>query len=480
MTIILDGNSYKYEIEAVVKIFFPAIRFNFSPQNMQDDDFCLAKMRKFKNYTYLIVKIQLKNRLIRRTCRIPTADCDSKCEETLCRMIYVSLSRITGKVSPWGMLTGIRPIKLIRKKLMESDAESAFKYFQDKFLFSDRKKFDLALNISQTQEKLLSDLPKNSFGLYVGIPFCPTRCSYCSFVSQATNAVKNLIPKYISLLCKELEETALIAKRFNLKLDTVYLGGGTPTSLSADQLNTLLKSIKSFFDFSSLREFCVEAGRPDTITREKLEVLSNHNVSRISVNPQTLVQSTLDRIGRCHSTEQFYESFQLARSLGFSNINTDLIAGLPDEAVDDFKKTLDSIINLQPEGITIHTLTIKRSSEMFFNHKANNPFASEMVEYAHDALKLSNYIPYYLYRQKNTSDNLENTGYCKPCFESLYNIYIMEECQTILATGCAGVSKIVNNDIKRVHNYKYPHEYISDFQAILKRKSDIINILENN
>lgn len=482
MTIILYGNSYKYEIEAVVKIFFPAVRFNFISAEAflkagAEDDYCRAKMRRFREHIYLIADIRLGCRVWHRAIRTKDGDC----EALLCRMIYTALSKLSGITSPWGMLTGVRPVKLVRKLLAENPDENALmRHFQQKYLIPHENKLRLAVDIAHTQEKILNSLPKDSFALYAGIPFCPTRCTYCSFVSQPAGSVRAMIPRYTELLCEELEYIANTAEECALRLDTVYLGGGTPTALPEKELNQLLGHIKGRFDFSHLREFCVEAGRPDTITPQKLEILKRHGVSRISINTQTTKQETLDIIGRKHSVAQFFDSFSLARKLGFENINTDLIAGLPGESPEDFKKTLDSILLLQPEGVTVHTLTMKRSAEMFGGKLPDADAAKKMIDYAHHALRNAGYEPYYLYRQKNTAGNLENTGYAKPGFESLYNVYIMEECQTIFAAGCAGISKIIGKNVTRICNYKYPNEYTSGFSEIIKRKKDILAALKNN
>lgn len=477
MTIVLDRNPYKYEIEAVVKIFFPADRFNFVYNgSAPDGDLCLARLRVTRKYAYLTVIIRIGGKVLRKSRRLAAQTGD--CENAFCRMLYSGLSRLTGKSSPWGMLTGIRPVKLVRERLAHNpDTHDLLRFFGEKYMVTSDEKLLLAAKIASVQETLLNGLPEKGFGLYVGIPFCPTRCTYCSFVSQPTAAVMSLIPQYTELLCRELEQTAELAAQFGMKPDTVYFGGGTPTALSAEQLDALLGCVRDCFDLSALREFCVEAGRPDTITPEKLATLKKHGVTRISINPQTLRQETLDLIGRKHTTAQFFESFRLAREMGFDNINTDLIAGLPQETADDLRRTLDGVLELRPEGITMHTLTIKRSADMFGNRSFNES-TPEMIEHAHRTLQGAGYLPYYLYRQKNTSGNLENTGYALPGRESLYNIYIMEECQTILATGCAGSSKVVGNgSVKRVCNYKYPHEYVTDFNAILRRKDELRALL---
>lgn len=288
----------------------------------------------------------------------------------------------------------------------------------------------------------------------------------------------NLIPEYVNKLCNEIEYTAKITGKLGLKLDSVYFGGGTPTTLSAPQLERLMKTIQENFDMSSVREYTVEAGRPDTITEEKLSALKANGCGRVSINPQTMNDSVLEAIGRKHTTEQFLDSFKLARKIGFDCINTDIIAGLPTDTLESFKNTIDSLIELAPENITVHTLSIKRAARL--NHSDDrsvlkNP-ADKMVEYATKRLLENGYLPYYLYRQKNMLENLENIGWTKPGYESIYNIYIMEEVQTILAMGAGGSTKLVDMDngrLQRVFNYKFPLEYNKHFELMLQRKNEI-------
>ena len=290
------------------------------------------------------------------------------------------------------------------------------------------------------------------------------------------DSAKKLMPEYISHLCRELEIVGEIVDRYGLTIDTVYYGGGTPTSISSDDLYRIMKKTSECFDLSSIREYNVEAGRADTITEEKLAVIKEMKASRISINPQTLNDAVLREIGRNHTASQVIDAFKTARKLGFDNINMDLIAGLPTETFESFRQTMKEVMELDPEGVTIHTLTLKRSAGLYADGKENikNP-ASEMVDYGNKVLLEHGYAPYYLYRQKNTIDNLENTGYSKPGKESLYNIYIMDETQTILGTGCAASTKLVdaNNSITRIMNYKFPYEYINRFDELMNKKNQI-------
>ena len=322
----------------------------------------------------------------------------------------------------------------------------------------------------------------DSFSLYVSIPFCPSRCSYCSFVSHSVQneKAKNLLPTYVDLLTKELIETAEIAKNIGVTLESVYIGGGTPTTLSADQLEAVIKAIENNFDMTSCREFTVEAGRPDTITEEKLRVIKNSSVNRISINPQTFNNSVLEAVGRKHTAEDTIRIFNMAREMGFDNINMDLIAGLPTDTVDGYKYSLDTAIALNPENITVHTLAVKRASGIGQNSpelavKSAND-ASQMIDYTYEKLSES-YHPYYMYRQSKSAGALENVGWAKGDTECIYNIFMMEECHTILSCGGGAVTKLKapnGDEIERIFNFKYPFEYINNYEILRDRKKRII------
>ncbi len=293
------------------------------------------------------------------------------------------------------------------------------------------------------------------------------------------SAIK-LMPEYISSLCRELEIIGGIVKDTDTEIDTIYFGGGTPTSISAQDIEKIMRTVADNFELDKIREYSFEAGRPDTITEEKLSVIKKYGANRISVNPQTLNDDVLRIIGRKHSGDDAIKAFELARKIGFDNINTDLIAGLPSESAESFRNTLDRIIELSPESITVHTLTVKRSADLFESGCENmtNP-ATEMVDYSIEKLMSCGYLPYYMYRQKNTVDNLENVGYAKKGFESQYNIFIMDETQTILGAGCAASTKLVYPDgkISRIHNYKFPYEYIRRFDELMQKKQEVTECL---
>lgn len=485
MTLIFSGNDFKYELESVVKLFIPAtlfdIYYDIKPEYFEDD-FCFIRRKKGKSRTYLYTICKIGNRTVKKAEQILNSkhNYEGVCEITLAQILFKSLSLLTGKPAKWGVLTGIRPVKRVNKMLDDGMSKHEIEEELSGVFLCDKDKIDLAYKTALTQKKALKNMNDNSFSLYVSIPFCPSRCSYCSFVSQSVENSIKLIPEYVDKLCEEISYTASKVCDKNLTLDTIYFGGGTPTSLEAEQLEKIMKTISDSFDLSHLREYTVEAGRADTITREKLEVIKSCGADRISINPQTLNDSVLRAIDRRHSVKQFLDSFKLAREIGFNSINTDLIAGLPTDTLDSFMKTIDELVCLNPENITVHTLSIKRAA--FLNRKSdtviNNP-AEMMVEYASKRLFESGYNPYYLYRQKNMLENLENIGWAKQGKESLYNIYIMEENQSIIAVGAGASTKIVLNDghLNRIFNYKFPLEYIKHFDIMLNKKDEAVKLL---
>ena len=394
------------------------------------------------------------------------------------RRLYVLLMQQTGKQLPWGTLTGIRPTKIAMTKLAEGETEEQiFRHMKDTYFTSDEK-IHLSIEIAQRERKLLSTIDyKKGYSLYVGIPFCPTTCRYCSFTSYPIAAFRRQVDAYVDAVIKEMD---YVAENFQDKvLDTVYIGGGTPTTLEPEQLDRLITALKSKFDFSTVKEFTVEAGRADSITREKLEVLHRHRVSRISVNPQTMKQETLDIIGRKASVEQVLTAYNLAREVGFDNINMDLILGLPGELEADVQRTIEKIVELAPDSLTVHSLAIKRASRLNQWIQENGVSmlhnTDETMKIAAAGAEKLGMKPYYLYRQKNMSGNFENTGYARPGKYGLYNILIMEEKQTIVALGAGSITKRVFPDgrIERCDNVKDVGLYIEKIDEMIKRKREL-------
>lgn len=490
MNLYIQNHNYQYELENLCRVFFPNEKINvFKDATLisSNENFVLAEKESvaggynIKLLVSINSKIQNKEKFVSKN----QENIDDEIERIFAFMLFEILSKITSTTPPWGVLTGVRPIKLMRNLINKNGQGKAVLYFKNKLLVSEEKT-NLACKVAETQKEIISLSSDKSFSLYISIPFCPTRCSYCSFVSQSVEKSAKLIPEYLKLLQLELEHTSKIVKQLGLKLETVYIGGGTPTVLSAQELNELIVKINLCFDMKSCREFTVEAGRPDTITEEKLSVLKRLGVTRISINPQTLNDNTLSLIGRRHTAMQAIDSFKLARECGFSNINMDLIAGLPNETFEDFKNTLKKVIELNPENITVHTLALKRASFLKSDGKKILPqdtYETErMVNFSRDILNNFNYKPYYLYRQSKMLGNLENVGYCKAGYENLYNIYIMEEIHSIISCGAGGVTKLKNpysNEIERIFNFKFAYEYKERFPEIINRKNKVLIFYDN-
>lgn len=388
------------------------------------------------------------------------------------------MSEITDETkSPWGILTGIRPAKIVTKLLDEgmSDDE-VISYFINE-CGTTYEKASLALEAARALRPIRDDMYRDGVSIYIGIPFCPSRCLYCSFVTNGTKQAAALMPEYIEALKKEIKYTADIISHNGTPVETVYIGGGTPTTLTPQLLEEMIDCLYDSCDLSKMKEFTVEAGRPDTITEEKLKVLKKYNVDRISINPQSMNDSTLKIIGRAHSADDIREAMKMARHCGFDNINMDVIAGLPGEDMEMFKYTLSEVEKLESEDTTVHTMSIKRSSRLneYLDEYdlAKGELVAEMVSYARKYLAEGGKFPYYMYRQENQLGNLENVGYSKPGFESLYNLYIMEEIQTIISLGCGGVTKTVDletNRIERIFNVKEAKDYIERLDEMLHRK----------
>lgn len=396
--------------------------------------------------------------------------------------LYRMLSELSGRVLPWGALTGIRPVKLVMKLLEEGAGEEQTAAYMRETYFATEEKIRLAINIAQRERRLLSRLDyENGYSLYIGIPFCPSTCLYCSFTSYPLAAWQGRVDAYLDALEREIDFAAERLK--DRKLNTVYIGGGTPTTLEPYQMDRLLTKIGKCFDLTDCLEFTVEAGRPDSITREKLQVLREHGISRISINPQTMKQETLDLIGRHHTVEQTVRSFRLARELGFDNINMDLIIGLPDEELTDVRHTMEALRELAPDNITVHSLAIKRAARL--NIYKDRYEQMQMVntqkhmELCADYCRSMDLFPYYLYRQKGMAGNMENVGYAKEGKAGLYNILIMEEVQTIVALGAGSITKRVYPDgtIRRCENVKDVAQYIARIGEMIERKRVLLEDL---
>ncbi len=392
------------------------------------------------------------------------------------RAVYRMLSRETGKELPWGTLTGVRPVKQVLERLEAGEAPESIDAFLQEEYYCSREKRELSLAVAKKENQLLTELDyKNSYSLYVGIPFCPTTCLYCSFTSYPLVRFGHQTGAYVEALKKEIEASAgLLADK---RLATVYFGGGTPTALSAEELRDVIRTVKQYFPTEQIAEWTVEAGRPDTITTEKLMMLYEEGISRISINPQTMNQKTLDVIGRMHTTEDICRAYAEARRIGFDNINMDLIIGLTGENAEDVEETLRRIGELSPDSVTVHTLALKRAARLNIEKEQYEGKGAvqvgDMLTASVKFAKENGYAPYYLYRQKNMEENLENVGYARPGKEGLYNILIMEEKHSILALGAGGATKLVlsgGERIERSENVKSLKDYLERTDEMIARK----------
>lgn len=474
MNLCLVGHSFRYELEKLVRIFMPFEKIEFFDTVVLGDCYAVTSL----DGDFAKAEVNLWGE--KECCELKLIEnTEDEQELRLALCLYDCFVRATGYKPQWGILTGVRPAKLYSRLVASLGQTSADDWFENTLMVSE-KKLSLCKEAVMGEDAITSLSKNDSFSLYISVPFCPTRCSYCSFVSHSVEHAKKLIPQYVELLCNEIKLTGEIAKNIGLRLETVYIGGGTPTTLSSEQLTRVMETVKDSFDLSNLREYTVEAGRPDTITRDRLIAIKNGGATRISINPQTMNDAVLEIIGRKHTALQTVQSFELARELGFSNINMDIIAGLPSDTFDSFKETVNKILELDPESVTVHSLSMKRSANL--NKEGKLPeiesgiLADRMVDFANKTLSDRGIVPYYMYRQSKTVGNLENVGYAKSGFECLYNVYIMDETHTILACGASAVTKLKQpkgSYIERIFNFKYPYEYINRFEEIISRKDGI-------
>lgn len=396
------------------------------------------------------------------------------------QLVYQLFCEAGEQAQPWGILTGIRPTKLVHKMFNQGMSMEEIKSMFINQYFVQEDKVNILLSIANVQRKCLPDWLqlKDCVSVYIGIPFCPTKCAYCTFPAYMIPRKGDQVEDFLTALIEEIRAVA----PFLPKISTVYVGGGTPTSLTAKQMERLFDAMQRYLPITDeLKEFTVEAGRPDTITQDKLELFQKYGVTRISINPQSFHQKTLDAIGRFHQVHEIYETYELARRLGIDNINMDLILGLPEEGYEQLKGTLKEVIQLSPESITVHTLALKRASHLTKNLSEydleGHDEIKKMMEESQKQLKANGYIPYYLYRQKNIRGNLENIGYCKPNYESPYNIIIMEELQTIVGFGCGASSKFIHpqtQKIVQVHNPKDPKTLIENTTHYIEKKQELL------
>lgn len=467
------NHKFHYEMENLCRVFYPHETIRVIKDDTDETD-SITVTTSMRGEYLVSVSVSINGTTAKEEKSVAEYD---DCEREMAILLFSLLSSVTGYVPQWGILTGVRPSKLMNTLIAEYGDDGARAYFTDKLLVNE-KKTELAYSVAKAEEKIMSLSDEKSFSLYVSIPFCPTRCNYCSFVSHSIAQAKKLLPDYVENLCREIKQTAQIANVLGLRLESIYWGGGTPTTLSADMLERICAQINESFDLSHIREYTIEAGRADTVTPEKLRVIKAAGVGRISINPQTFNDDVLRAIGRRHTVEDVVRVFNQAREAGFDNINMDLIAGLTDDSFESFCNSVDRATAMNPENITLHTLALKRSSTIVTHgvDVESGATANKMLEYAQNRFYLTGYRPYYMYRQSRSLGNLENVGWCKDGFECLYNVFMMEECHSVLAVGAGAVTKLKDpnsRNIERIFNYKYPYEYNSRYDTIAERKNQI-------
>ena len=477
MKLFLNGNINVYYIQTLCMIFFPGAKFGSEAQNDPNAPALYLNLTPREEGLLATVTVELDGKSASSEKYCPyTEDCThDKTAKMVCGAAIISAcGELMGYRPSWGMLTGVRPSKVATELLQSGMSKTRVK----KTLASDYlvipKKAALATDVALNEQRLIGTPSPKDCSIYISIPFCPSRCAYCSFVSYTSPKLLSLIPEYILHLVKDLELTVKKIKEMDLRVRTVYVGGGTPTILDADQLRFLLSKIAELIDVNALEEFTLESGRPDTITAEKFAVAKEYGVTRVCVNPQTMCDEVLQEIGRSHSAEDFLRAFDVAKNSGIPYINTDLIVGLPGDNFKTFSATFDKILSLRPENITVHTFCVKKAAEIL--HQGSNVYsfrggdAGKCVDYTQLKASQEGYLPYYMYRQKNTVGNFENVGFALEGAEGLYNVYMMEEVHSIFSVGAGAVSKMVDYRpmdggkpvIERLFYPKYPYEYLKD------------------
>lgn len=477
MKIILKGHDYKYAAEQMLLTLFPEERPVYDGN---EENRVTLSLSRGNVWLTAAAVLHWSGRVTRHSCRAGVSELngdplnDGRVSQRILKLAFYRAGvEALGKEPPWGAMTGVRPVKIPTKAMLAGATPVQAEAVLRKRYHVSPLRCELAMDCARASLKVKNALRPGEISLYVGIPFCPTRCAYCSFISADVKHALKLVEPYVEGLIREIRAAGAALGHNGLRVKSVYFGGGTPTTLSADQLDRVLTAVAEHIDLSSCVEYTVEAGRPDTITREKLAVLARHGVGRLSVNPQTMEDSVLRAMGRDHTSGQIEDAYSLVRREGQFLVNMDLIAGLPSDTIDGFRRTMDKVLAMEPENITVHTLALKRGAALAAGNRIpvlpGPEEVAEMLDYAWFRLRQAGYVPYYLYRQKFMSGSFENVGWCKPGCDSLYNICMMEELQSILSLGAGGVTKLVdtaNGSIERRANPKFAHDYLARIDRI--------------
>ncbi len=488
MNIKIDSPINKYYVQTLAMIFFPGEKFGEDEENAPNAPSLFVHTRQTENGVEAHAEMQLEGKSV--SADYFTEYSDKRTQERTLKLsvggaVITAASELVGYRPAWGMLIGVRPSKVASEMLDAGMSKTRVKKILNTDYMVIPKKAALATDIAVTEKRIVGEGTPKDCSVYISIPFCPTRCTYCSFVSYTSKRLLSLIPAYLEKLKTDIKANFELIAKLGLNVKTVYIGGGTPTILDEGQLEDLLSFIAKHTDVDKLEEYTLEAGRPDTITLEKFAIAKAYGVTRVSVNPQSLCDEVLCGIGRSHTANEFFTAYEAARKSGIRTVNVDLIAGLPGDNFKQFSSTIDTIISLEPENITVHTFCVKKSAEILKQnshvYSVRGGDAGKCVDYSQIKIQQAGFVPYYMYRQKNTVGNYENVGFSLPTHEGLYNIYMMEEIHSIFAAGAGAVSKLVDKsarygesgksgNIQRLFRHKYPYEYLeedrnSDFEA---------------
>ena len=483
MKLYLKGHTERYPVEQLQMQLFGDRPTQFVETPFSGEDGAVSSLHDGKIYRTATAKITLDGKTATAARRIPLTKADVRLTRRILQQsYYLAAVQLLPEAPPWGALSGVRPTKLATKVLLEGGREQdAERMLRDVYFVTPERR-RLCLDASRHTLEAARLLAPDDLSLYIGIPFCPTRCAYCSFVSESVERFGEFLPPFLDCLIREIEYTGALLKRSGWHIRSLYIGGGTPTTLSTPQMTRLLDAIGTHFDLSRSLEFTVEGGRPDTLDLEKLRAICAGGATRISINPQTMSDSVLRAIGRRHTAAETVEAFQMAREAGFDDINMDLIAGLPGDTPASFSETVRQVLALEPSNVTVHTLALKKGADLF-QRRVTLPTredVAQMLDASGRQLRAAAFEPYYLYRQKYMSGSFENVGWCRAGYTGYYNIYMMEELHSILSLGGGGMNKInlPAGALERFHNPKYPQDYIQRIDTVLRQKDEIFALLE--